>query len=119
MPKKSKSAFGSKENVDAAKEAGKINQFDILYLNNGEIGWLDKDNNTVINTPRTQSEISADCVDTIGEASDNIIPSGQTLDEITALFAKTILPQLKDDTLEIAKAYADSIAGSPVEVVEF
>lgn len=45
---KSKHAFGSEANVDAALEQGLIDAFDILFLSEGKIGWIDKDGSKVI-----------------------------------------------------------------------
>lgn len=41
MPQISKHAFGSKANIETAKEAGTINERDVLFLDNREIGWID------------------------------------------------------------------------------
>lgn len=45
---KSKHAFGSEVNVDAALEQGLIDAYDILFLTEGKVGWIDKDGNKVI-----------------------------------------------------------------------
>lgn len=113
MATKSKSAFGARENIAAAKEAGKIDAFDVIYMTNGEIGWLDKDGNTKINTPRTQTEITASCIE-----SDNVISAGMSLDEVLELLAGNILTTLKAETLAEANTYADNAAGA-TEVIEF
>ena len=42
---KSKTAFGSKENLPSALEAGTIDEYDVAYLSNGEIAWVDKEKN--------------------------------------------------------------------------
>lgn len=45
-------AFGSSSSIEEAKQANKIDAFDILFLdgdtNNPKIGWLDSQGNTVI-----------------------------------------------------------------------
>lgn len=46
--KKSKHAFGSEANVDAALQSGAIGIFDILFLSEGKIGWIDKNGEKVI-----------------------------------------------------------------------
>lgn len=111
----SKSAFGSKENLEAAKSAGKVDAFDVAYLTNGEIAWIAKDGSTKFNTPRTQVEVT---VSGIGE---NItVPAGSTLDEIVDVIANTLMAQLKEETLKEAGEYADSVASvSGNEVIEF
>jgi hypothetical protein len=52
MANKAKHAYGSRANLAVAIEAGKVDAYDILFLN-GEnespaIGWIDKDGNPVI-----------------------------------------------------------------------
>lgn len=45
---RSKHAFGSEVNVDQALLDGKIDAYDILFLNEGKIGWINKDGEKVI-----------------------------------------------------------------------
>lgn len=45
---KSKHAFGSEANVDSALQSGLIDAYDILFLSEGKIGWIDKNGNKVI-----------------------------------------------------------------------
>ena len=45
---KSKHAFGSESGISAAIAAGKIDAYDILFLSEGKIGWLDKNGTPVI-----------------------------------------------------------------------
>lgn len=45
---RSKHAFGSEENVDTAIQNGLIDAYDILFLSEGKIGWIDKNGNKVI-----------------------------------------------------------------------
>lgn len=119
MAKLSKAAFGSKENIETAKDNGVIDEFDILYLDNGELAWIDKSKNIVIHTPRIQEDIEVSCVDGVDEAGANKIASGKTLDETVKLIAQSILPKVKEETLQSAKDYADQVTGGVIEVVEF
>lgn len=52
MAEKAKHAFGSSQNIEAAKQANKINAYDILFLDGDtdspKVGWLDAQGNTVI-----------------------------------------------------------------------
>lgn len=48
MAHKARHAFGSEANVDAALQEGKIDAFDILFLKEKKIGWIDADGNKVI-----------------------------------------------------------------------
>lgn len=45
---KSRHAFGSEANIEAALAAGAIDAHDILFLNEGKIGWIDKDGQPII-----------------------------------------------------------------------
>jgi hypothetical protein len=45
---KSRHAFGSESKVDYAISEGLIDAYDILFLNEGKIGWIDKNGNKVI-----------------------------------------------------------------------
>lgn len=45
---RSKHAFGSEANFDTAIQNGLIDAYDILFLSEGKIGWIDKNGNKVI-----------------------------------------------------------------------
>lgn len=77
--KKTRFGFGSKNGIQSAKDLGILNEYDFLCLDNGEVGWIDAENNTVINTPRTQNEIT-----TNGSKVFDIdaFQSGLTMDEL-------------------------------------
>lgn len=92
MANTSKHAFGSKENITSAVEAGKLDAFDVMFLSNGEIGWVDKENNTVINTPRTQSAISVNGVTGLGIENGKTIPAGSTIDDIIKMLVQKAVP---------------------------
>ncbi len=53
--KKSKHAFGSEDNLSTAIESGLIDEYDILFLSNKKIGWIDKDKNIVMAKADTDS----------------------------------------------------------------
>lgn len=88
----SKHAFGSKENIETAKTNGVIDEHDVLFLDNGEIGWVDKNKNTVINTPRTQSAITVNGVTGLGIGNGETIAAGKTLDEIVKMLIQKAIP---------------------------
>lgn len=92
MANTSKHAFGDKENITSAVEAGKLDAFDVMFLSNGEIGWVDKENNTVINTPRTQSAISVNGVTGLGIENGKTIPAGSTIDDIIKMLVQKAVP---------------------------
>lgn len=51
---KSRHAFGSEANIDAALESGLIDAYDILFLKEGKIGWIDADGNKIILEDKSQ-----------------------------------------------------------------
>lgn len=92
MANLSKHAFGSKERIEEAKASGSVDEFDILFLDNGEVGWLDKDKNTVINTPRTQGDIVVNGVTGLGIANGATIAAGTTIDDIVKMIVQKAIP---------------------------
>lgn len=90
--KKSKFAFGSKENIETAKTNGAIDEYDFLCLDNGELGWIDAQKNTIINTPRTQTEIIVNGVTGLGIGNNQKIPAGKSLDEIIKMLVQKPVP---------------------------
>jgi hypothetical protein len=54
---KSKHAFGSEANVDNALQQGLIDAYDILFLAEGKIGWIDKNGQKVILEDRQQVKV--------------------------------------------------------------
>lgn len=87
-----KHAFGSKENIDTAKAAGTINAYDVLHLSNGETGWIDKEGNTVIATPRTQESITVNGVTGLGIANGATIAAGTSLEEFVKMVVQKAIP---------------------------
>lgn len=92
MPQISKHAFGSKANVETAKEAGTINEHDILFLDNQEIGWIDGEGNTVMSTARTQEGITVNGVTGLGIANGATIPAGTSLEEFVKMVVQKAIP---------------------------
>lgn len=87
-----KHAFGSKENIDTAKAAGTINAYDVLHLNNGETGWIDKDGNTVIATSRTQEDIPVNGVTGLGIENGATISAGTSFDDFVKMVVQKAIP---------------------------
>lgn len=57
MAERARHAFGSSQNIEAAVQAGKIDAFDILFLDGDtdpKVGWLDKNGNPVIMESTTE-----------------------------------------------------------------
>lgn len=92
MPDSSKSAFGARADIQAAKDQGLIDPYDILYLDNQEIGWLDRDGNTVISTVRTQDDIQVNGVTGLGIKDGESIPAGKSIDEIIKMLVQKAVP---------------------------
>lgn len=90
--KMTKHAFGSKENIEAAKTSGAIDAYDVLHLSNGEIAWIDKDNNTVMNTPRTQTDIVVNGVTELGIEDGAVISAGATIDDVVKMLVQKAIP---------------------------
>lgn len=88
----SKHAFGSKDNIESAKSTGAINEHDILFLNNREIGWIAKDGTTVMSTSRTQEPISVNGVTGLGIANNATIPAGTSFDELVKMLVQKAIP---------------------------
>lgn len=63
---KSRHAFGSEANIDTALESGLIDAYDILFLKEGKIGWIDADGNKVILEDKKQI-ITVDSLPDSGE----------------------------------------------------
>lgn len=92
MANLSKHAFGAKENIETAKANGSIDAFDVIFMTNGEMGWVDKDNNTVINTPRTQTDITVNGVTSLGINNGATIAAGASIDEIVKMLVQKAIP---------------------------
>ena len=88
----SKPAFGSKANIEAAKASGAIDAYDVLYLDTQEIGWIDKNGNTVMSTTRTQNPIEVNGVTGLGIANGETIPAGTSVDDIIKMLVQKPVP---------------------------
>jgi len=65
---KSRHAFGSLANVDSALDQGLIDAYDILFLKEGKIGWIDADGNKVILEDKAQV-VTVDVLPEVGEGN--------------------------------------------------
>lgn len=88
----SKHAFGSKANIDTAKANGTINEHDVLFLDNREIGWIAKDGSTVMSTSRTQEDVVVNGVTGLGVANGATIPAGISFDEFVKMVVQKAIP---------------------------
>lgn len=87
-----KHAFGAKENIETAKASGAIDAYDILHLTNGEMAWINADGETVINTPRTQTDITVNGVTGLGIGNGETISAGASIDEIVKMLVQKAVP---------------------------
>lgn len=92
MPTISKHAFGSKASIETAKTNGLINERDILFLDNREIGWIAKDGSTVMSTSRTQEAVTVNGVTGLGIADGATIPAGISFDEFVKMVVQKAIP---------------------------
>lgn len=90
--KMTKHAFGDKSRIEQAKASGAIDAYDVLHLTNGEIAWIDANNNTVINTPRTQTDITVNGVTGLGIGNGETISAGASIDEIVKMLVQKAVP---------------------------
>lgn len=87
-----KHAFGSKENVETAKAEGTLGAHDILFLSNQEIGWINKNGETVMSTPRTQEDIVVNGVTELGIEDGTTIAAGTSFDEFIRMVVQKAVP---------------------------
>ena len=92
MANLSKHAFGSKENIEAAKASGAVDEYDVLFLDNKEVGWIDKDGNTVISTARTQESVVVNGVTGLGIENGATIPAGISFDDFVKMVVQKAIP---------------------------
>ena len=90
--KKSKVGFGRKEDIETALGQAKIDEYDLLCLDNGEFGWINAGKEAVINTPRTQSAIQVNGVTGLGIANGTTIEAGKSMDEIIKMLVQKSVP---------------------------
>ena len=90
--KKSKVGFGRKEDIETALGQAKIDEYDLLCLDNGEFGWINAEKEAVINTPRTQSAIQVNGVTGLGIANGTTIEAGKSMDEIIKMLVQKSVP---------------------------
>lgn len=103
MADKAKHAYGSRKNLEAAIKAGKVDAYDILFLNGEDeapaIGWVDKDGNPVI----VDGNVDLSGVEAELATKANAEEVNEKFDKVAA------------DTVAEAKAYTDGKVESAVE----
>ena len=124
MAMKAKHAFGALENIDAAKSAGKIDAYDILFVKNADgkpyVGWLDKDGNKVVvsndeELAALESELSTKASTDEVEALENQMATKADVTKVEELESE-ITSKVDADTVQIMiEKYSNAV----IEVVEF
>lgn len=92
MAKMAKHAFGSEAKVDEALAAGTINAYDILFLNEGKVGWIDKDGHKVIAEDKTSENIVVNGVTGLGVPNGSTIPAGKTINDVVKMLVQKAIP---------------------------
>ena len=112
MSTKSKCAFGAKEDIDTAKSEGTIDNYDLLLLDNGEMGWIDRDGNTVISKDCLKEELVVNGVDGLGVPSGTTYPIGTPTEQILrAITSKAIPATYTRPTVAIANDSGQAAGG--------
>lgn len=123
MAKKAKHAFGQSDSIEAAKQANKIDSFDILFLDgetDPKIGWIDGQGNTVIVSNKTDlSGVEAELAtkadsETVKTLEDQITTKADA-SEIEALQTEIAT---KADVAAVQTMIEEAAVGA-IEVVEF
>ena len=116
MANKAKHAFGSSSGVDAAIQSGKIDAYDILFLDGDtdspKIGWVDKNGNPVIlkDEKVDLTEVEADV-----KALEDEMATKANAEEVEAEIAKKADAVEVNAKIESVKAYTDGKVESAVE----
>ena len=92
MANVAKHAFGAKDNIEAAKAEGTINEYDVLHLDTGEIGWIDGDGKTIIHADRSQEAHTLNGATVGALQSGDTIPAGITMDDLLRLITQKAIP---------------------------
>ena len=93
---KSKHAFGSEKNIQSALDKGLIDAYDILFLEEGKIGWVDKDGNPVI----AETDLSG--IETDISSLEAKVATKANVEEVDAK-----IKSVKQDAVSSANAYTD------------
>lgn len=87
-----KIGFGAKDKLAAVLENKELDAFDLVCFDNQEFGWIDKQGQPVISTPRTQAAITVNGVDGLGVEDGYEIPAGKSFDEIIKMLVQKAIP---------------------------
>lgn len=113
---KAKHAFGQSSGIEAAKQAGKINEFDILFLDGNtepKIGWLDSQGNTVVidhraDLSKLETQVEAELAKK-ASAEDVETLEGQIAAKANTSDVEAKIKTAVTDTVASANAYTDKM----------
>lgn len=124
---KSRHAFGSLANVDSALDQGLIDAYDILFLKEGKIGWIDADGNKVILEDKAQV-VTVDVLPEVGEGNVVYICDSKfyfwdgekfaTPEDIQGVSEEEVNEKVATAVSDV-KAYTDAQIANAVTIIEF
>lgn len=122
---KSRHAFGSEANIDYAISQGLVDAYDILFLKEGKIGWIDKEGNKVILENKKQV-VSVEALPEIGDVETVYICdskfyfwNGVEFILSAGSINETIVYEKIETAVNEANAYTDEQIANAIGVVEF
>lgn len=128
---KSKHAFGSEANVDSALQQGLIDAYDVLFLSEGKIGWINKNGEKVILENKQQVVTVSELPEVGNEEVIYIYNAKMYIWDGTEFVSPTVEGGVDETTVDskintavqevsdAANAYTDSQIDAALEVVEF
>lgn len=105
MAERARHAFGSESNISEALAAGKIDAYDILFLDEKKVGWINKSGEVVIAEPDL-SEVEAK-IKTKADADEVAELGTQLATKVDATEVDAKIGQAVTDTVATAKNYTD------------
>ena len=118
MAMKAKHAFGSEAKISEALAAGKIDAYDILFLDEKKVGWINKSGEVVIAEPDlsgVEAEIASKANASDVAVLETELATKASADEVETLEAEVAT---KVDAATV-KAMIEENSVAVVEVVEF
>lgn len=124
---KAKHAFGQSADIEAAKQANKINAFDILFLDGDtapKVGWLDSQGNTVIvdhraDLSKVEAELEAEIAAKANSEDVKTLES-QIATKADASEIETLQTEIANKVdAETVQSMIEEHSESAIEVVEF
>ena len=124
---KSRHAFGSEANIDSAIDQGLIDAYDVLFLKEGKIGWINGDGQKVILEDKEQV-VTVDALPEVGKLNTVYIYdskfyfwNGTEFATSTASGSvdETVVETKVNEAVETANAYTDEQIANAIGIIEF